>query len=89
MLVLTRKVQQQIHIGNDITITILRMNGQTIRVGIDAPQDVRIVRGELSSKVPARPTTGESGSSTKDVKNRSRTEASSTRASPPVAGFQR
>ncbi len=47
MLVLTRKIQEQIQIGDSITITILRMKGQAVRVGIDAPEDVRIVRGEL------------------------------------------
>ncbi|MDX1948815.1 MAG: carbon storage regulator [Pirellulaceae bacterium] len=47
MLVLTRKFQQQIKIGDQITITILRVKGQTVRVGIDAPRDVRVVRAEL------------------------------------------
>jgi carbon storage regulator CsrA len=47
MLVLTRKLQQQIKIGQQITVTILRVKGQTVRVGIEAPRDVRVVRGEL------------------------------------------
>jgi carbon storage regulator CsrA len=47
MLVLTRKFQQQIKIGDQITVTILRVKGQTVRVGIEAPRDVRVVRGEL------------------------------------------
>jgi carbon storage regulator CsrA len=47
MLVLTRKFQQQIKIGDQITVTILRVKGQTVRVGIDAPREVRVVRGEL------------------------------------------
>jgi carbon storage regulator CsrA len=47
MLVLTRKVQQQIRIGDDITVTILQVKGNTIRVGIEAPREVRVVRGEL------------------------------------------
>jgi carbon storage regulator CsrA len=47
MLVLTRKLQQQIKIGEQVTITILRVKGQTVRVGIEAPRDVRVVRGEL------------------------------------------
>jgi len=47
MLVLTRKQQEQIRIGNQITITILRISGNQVRVGIDAPPDVRILRGEL------------------------------------------
>lgn len=47
MLVLTRKLQEQIRIGDNITITILRVKGRSVRVGIEAPRDVRLVRGEL------------------------------------------
>lgn len=47
MLVLTRKQDQQIQIGDNITLTILRVKGNTVRVGIDAPREVRVVRGEL------------------------------------------
>jgi carbon storage regulator CsrA len=47
MLVLSRKLQQQIKIGDQITVTILRVKGNTVRVGIQAPRDVRVIRGEL------------------------------------------
>src|SRR5947199_5437535 len=47
MLVLTRKSQEQIKIGDQVTVTILRIKGSTVRVGIQAPRDVRVVRGEL------------------------------------------
>ena len=47
MLVLTRKLQQQIKIGEQITVTILKVKGNTVRVGISAPRDVRVIRGEL------------------------------------------
>jgi carbon storage regulator len=47
MLVLTRKLQQQIKIGEQITVTILKVKGNTVRVGISAPREVRVVRGEL------------------------------------------
>ncbi len=47
MLVLTRKLQEQIAIGQDITITILKVKGNTVRIGIEAPAAVRVVRGEL------------------------------------------
>jgi carbon storage regulator CsrA len=47
MLVLSRKQQQQIKIGEQITVTILRVSGSTVRVGIQAPRDVRVIRGEL------------------------------------------
>jgi len=47
MLVLTRKPGEQIRIGNDIVVTVLEVSGNKVRVGIDAPDNVSIVRGEL------------------------------------------
>jgi len=47
MLVLTRKLQEQIRIGNDIVITVLEFRGSSIRLGIEAPRDVRVMREEL------------------------------------------
>ena len=49
MLVLSRKLDESIKIGNDIKITILRVKGNTIRIGIDAPSDVRVIRSELKA----------------------------------------
>lgn len=51
MLVLTRKQEEQIRIGDDIVITILRVKGNTIRVGIEAPKGVRVIRSELETAV--------------------------------------
>ena len=53
MLVLTRKLQQQIKIGEQITVTILRVKGNTVRVGVQAPREVRVVRGELPKNAAA------------------------------------
>lgn len=50
MLVLTRKTQEKIQIGDSITITILRVKGQAVRIGIEAPEGVRILRGELAAR---------------------------------------
>ncbi len=50
MLVLSRKTGQQIHIGDNITITILQVKGRTVRVGIDAPAEVRVLRSELTDE---------------------------------------
>ena len=47
MLVLTRKLDEAIQIGDDIKITILRVKGNTVRIGIEAPREVRVVRDEL------------------------------------------
>jgi carbon storage regulator CsrA len=50
MLVLTRKLDEQILIGEDIKVTLLRVRGNTVRIGIEAPRDVRIIRGELEPR---------------------------------------
>ncbi len=47
MLVLSRKEQETLHIGSDITITITRIRGNRVQIGISAPADVSVVRGEL------------------------------------------
>ena len=49
MLVLTRKHQEKIRIGDNITITILKTKGKAVRVGIEAPTEIAVVRGELAA----------------------------------------
>lgn len=51
MLVLSRKPGEKIHLGDSITITIVRIGPNTVRVGIDAPRDVKIVREELQESI--------------------------------------
>ena len=47
MLVLTRRKNQSIVIGDDIVITVLEVKGDSIRLGITAPRDVQVYREEL------------------------------------------
>lgn len=47
MLVLSRKVGEQILIGDSITVTVVRVNPNDVRIGIEAPADVEILRTEL------------------------------------------
>ncbi|MCC5833028.1 MAG: carbon storage regulator [Chlamydiales bacterium] len=47
MLVLTRKAEQKIRIGNNIVITVLKVQGDQVSIGIEAPKDLQIVREEL------------------------------------------
>ena len=47
MLVLSRKSEQSIQIGDNIRVTILRVKGNRVRVGVEAPEQVHIMRGEL------------------------------------------
>jgi carbon storage regulator CsrA len=48
MLVLTRKHQEKIRIGDHIVITVLKTKGKSVRLGIEAPNEVSVIRGELS-----------------------------------------
>jgi carbon storage regulator len=47
MLVLTRKTNQSIKIGDDIEITVLSVSGDKVRIGIDAPRDISVFRREV------------------------------------------
>ncbi len=47
MLVLTRKLNQSITIGENIKISVLSIEGDRVSIGVDAPRDVRIFRSEL------------------------------------------
>lgn len=53
MLVLTRKLDQRIVIGDDITVTILEVQGNRIRLGIEAPKEIPITREELLHSIAA------------------------------------
>lgn len=54
MLVLSRKVDESVQIGDEITVTVLKVKGNTVRIGIDAPKSVRVVRGELENHRKAK-----------------------------------
>jgi carbon storage regulator len=47
MLILTRKVGEMIRIGDQVTIRVLEVRGSQVRLGMDAPPDVRIFREEV------------------------------------------
>ena len=51
MLVLSRKTNETIKIGDDIEIRILEAKGDTVRIGIEAPRNVDILRGELVQSI--------------------------------------
>ena len=54
MLVLSRKVGERILLGDDVTITIVRLTNGVVRIGIDAPHDMRVVREEISGQEESR-----------------------------------
>ena len=54
MLVLSRKVGEKIWIGDSISVTVVRISGGGVRIGIEAPDDFAIVREELKTKIEAQ-----------------------------------
>ena len=54
MLVLSRKEGEQLLIGDNVVLTINRISGNRVAIGIEAPRDVRIVRGELDRRDVSR-----------------------------------
>jgi len=51
MLVLTRRSGESIIVGDEITITVIEIKGNSVRLGIDAPSDVRIFRKEIYDRI--------------------------------------
>lgn len=52
MLVLSRKLDEKIVVGNDIRITIVGIRGNQVRIGIEAPDSVKVFREELLDRQP-------------------------------------
>ena len=53
MLVLSRKVGERIRIAGDIVVVVTAIQGDRIKIGIEAPKSVRVLRGELRESRPA------------------------------------
>ena len=51
MLVLTRKIEETIHIGDDIEVTILSIKSNHVRIGVNAPENILVHRGEIYRRI--------------------------------------
>ncbi|KGS16084.1 MULTISPECIES: carbon storage regulator CsrA [Pseudomonas syringae group] len=51
MLVLTREIGEKFSIGDDITVQILGINGNQVRLGISAPKDIKVHRAEVYKRI--------------------------------------
>jgi carbon storage regulator len=51
MLILTRRVGETLMIGNNVTVTVVGLNGNQVRLGINAPKDVEVHREEVYERV--------------------------------------
>ena len=52
MLVLSRRENERIRLGDDIVVTVVRLSGDRVRLGIEAPRSVLVLRGELEGRGP-------------------------------------
>ncbi len=51
MLILTRRVGESLMVGDDITITVLGIKGNQVRIGVNAPKDVAVHREEIYNRI--------------------------------------
>lgn len=65
MLILTRRVGESLMVGEDITITVLGVKGNQVRIGVNAPKDVAVHREEIFNRIhdgdQAPPSEGDAG----------------------------
>ena len=50
MLVLSRKQNERIRVGDSVVVTVVRVSGDKVRIGIEAPQSMRVLRDELEDE---------------------------------------
>jgi carbon storage regulator len=67
MLVLTRKANQSIMIGDDIEVTVLSITGEKVRIGIQAPRDIPVFREEVYLEIQQERGDADSGNARAEV----------------------
>ena len=72
MLILTRRVGETVMIGDDVTVTVLGVKGNQVRVGVNAPKTVAVHREEIYERIrhekqPAEGANGQDATATANV----------------------
>jgi len=68
MLILTRRAGETVMIGSDVTITVLGVKGNQVRIGINAPKDVSVHREEIYERIQSEKTGGSGAPAAEDKK---------------------
>ena len=66
MLILTRRINETLNIGDDVQVTVLGIKGNQVRIGINAPRDVPVHREEIYQRIKREERGGDSASSSDD-----------------------
>ena len=64
MLILSRKVDEKIKIGTDITLTIIEIHGDQVKIGVEAPKNVKVFRQEVYDSIQEQNREAAAGSAT-------------------------
>ena len=67
MLILTRRIGETVMIGDDIAITVLRVKGNQVRLGVDAPKHVSVQREEIYQRMQGEAASATDGAATPDL----------------------